>query len=798
MQIDKLKITITEKFPESKKEIFNKLSKIPYSHLNSMYKDIRGTKNELGEYWYNLTQKYANDVLKDNLKHTSIYTFAKGEDSGRMNSPITNIFREMRTLLFDGVGYDVDMINCCCSLLYYLCKKHDLQCKQLKKYIKYREKYLKETCISFNIDRSEAKLQFIRCLHDDKFYKFKNFKKGFIFDFDFEIKELHNSLCKLYPDLCSSVKKKKSMKGEKNYIGAFMCRLLRNLESDILRECIIQIHEQFPDSWFALFFDGFIVNNEIPKNDVIDICNKVTKKYCVKWAVKDFDYSLVEKFDEYELPDSGIYHDHCGDNWKDLTDYILKEMFPKEKLFKSEESIYLKSGFRYIVENIKNTTLINEIIYNEITDGDLYYNSKNEKGNLFEHPVSNGSVKVRNEFTKDVIARCRRDDDFHTKLFNKSIGKILYRNGEYNFETGHFETNPNKIFSKNMANIEFTPSVPKYRKELMEKIIYPVFTLDAKNPKKDINRYNLMRCNLRRLSRATAGKYEDKAFVIWEGEPNSGKSALFELAGNTYGDGYVVNFNISNFIRNRNNGQDVKRQLAWLFDVEFARIMFSSEVDNSEGKTLYVDGGLIKRTIASGGEAVQARQNFKDGRSVKSQATWFALLNQMFNCSPTDVLGRCEYTHLISKFIDNHETKEYSNIIYYPKDHKLKEIFLTRPEIQNEFANLLHEAYNYDVEIPKVYLREKEDMLRYDVADEEKTILDEFEFTGKHEDYITVVNIKKIINKHNFSFSTNKISRRLLGKGAFVGDDNNGLPKQKNKKNVYYGVKEKDLFTDDD
>ena len=70
-------------------------------------------------------------------------------------------------MLCEGKMIDVDISNCHPQILYNLCKKYDIECNYLSEYIENRDEKLQELMSSYNLNRGQAKVQFLKCINKD-------------------------------------------------------------------------------------------------------------------------------------------------------------------------------------------------------------------------------------------------------------------------------------------------------------------------------------------------------------------------------------------------------------------------------------------------------------------------------------------------------------------------------------------------------------------------------------------------------------------------------------------------------
>ena len=156
--------------------------------------------------------------------------------------------------------------------------------------------------------------------------------------------------------------------------------------------------------------------------------------------------------------------------------------------------------------------------------------------------------------------------------------------------------------------------------EIYKKVLYPIFdikidvnedeTYTVLKDDKNIAKVQNMEFNLNSLARTLAGHIEDKTWLLFVGERNSGKGVIQDGLISVFGD-YIGTFNSENLISKPSIGEATK-QNAWLCDLEFRRLVFGSELsirlDNRGNHVNKLNGTLLK-IIMSGGDKLTARTN---------------------------------------------------------------------------------------------------------------------------------------------------------------------------------------------
>ena len=136
------------------------------------------------------------------------------------------------------------------------------------------------------------------------------------------------------------------------------------------------------------------------------------------------------------------------------------------------------------------------------------------------------------------------------------------------------------------------------------------------------------------------------------GERNSGKGVICELLALAF-QRFVQTINSENLLCTRMVDGDAAKKQSWMSSLEFTRIAVSNEI---QFQTEYhkVDGNMIKR-LASGGDTVEVRTNYKDEVRKKLQCTMFLCCNEFPPVSPVDTYETLEVINFRTTFENKEE-----------------------------------------------------------------------------------------------------------------------------------------------
>jgi hypothetical protein len=207
---------------------------------------------------------------------------------------------------------------------------------------------------------------------------------------------------------------------------------------------------------------------------------------------------------------------------------------------------------------------------------------------------------------------------------------------------------------------------------------------------------------LRTFARALAGHISDKVWYSMCGLRNTGKGVFQHIFGYSFTE-YVANIDMP--MAKTSNKQDAS-DLRWVITTgcHLKRVAFSNEVQAINGLDPIIDGGVIKKVIASGGDTILARAHYKDEISVKNNTITFASLNGSPNTEPKDALSNCIPFRMPYKFVDNP-----NDITEKKSDDTIKYKIITERN-RDIFTKILFDAYGNKVLAKDLTERMKEDL----------------------------------------------------------------------------------------
>ena len=254
------------------------------------------------------------------------------------------------------------------------------------------------------------------------------------------------------------------------------------------------------------------------------------------------------------------------------------------------------------------------------------------------------------------------DNDFINKNLNKSIYYLPFRDCVYCFKDKKtYNYNDLDICFTQFINRDFPHNfIKEDYEELLNRVINPIY------PEEEERVFN---AHIK--ARALAGCYTDKKWYVFQGARNSGKGVETSLLRNAF-KSYVSMFDAKCSINNKYGNATSETALSWVIDKKECRIIISNEI-NGDDKT-ELNGAFIK-TLASGGDEMEARKLYNNNQVFTPQFAMFLCCNTLYK--PTEKSKDC-LENIISfdyksKFVEVDEI--IKGLEYYKiKDDNIKDL----------------------------------------------------------------------------------------------------------------------------
>lgn len=688
------------------------------------------------------------------------------------------------------IYHDIDMVNCHFVLVEQLFDKYKLNCKLLKHFNKNREDVFQYMYNEHDLNRKQCKKIYVKLLY------MESDKSKDSFDYK-EVYELYKEIDTNKKIVCNDIKNNKyrtkaineKVEDYYNINGTAFAYQIQTIECDLI---------MFVKNWFeerkyvigALIHDGLhvekIKDKPITKEMLEELSDDIYNE--TKWDIElvEKEFQTIEELDEITVCDNDeeagqLFSDHIKN------DYIECE----GRTFIKDRDVWCEKNDRDTKRKLIQLMSTIEIKKKNDEDELIPY-SKNQKG-----------CNAILQFTYP-----SQDEDFVDDLWTSNIGVLCYKNGYYDLKNGILKPYDNNVKTTIKINRDFETAKPECKQVIWDKVLLPIFNNDLE----------MINCWLNYIARGLYGHIEDKNWAVGMGERNCGKGVLVSCLENTFKK-YIVTTNSENFCYKDKTSGDSAKANSWMVNTEFARIVVTNEITmDSEGK-IKINGNCIKK-LSSGGDYIEARQNFKDEIQFKSQSRFMIFCNDLPPIEPSDCKETSYMFQFPSKFLDKDDERlnnpikdKDGNIItaFFEKDDNIKSLLKEKDYI-NAFQEIILENYGNKIEIPESMKVDQEDFKEEET--DEKRFLDMFLFASDgwdkkqddndddddnitpNRDYLFITEIKYMIQNSGISVSPQKYKKWLQKKGC-VKDASH---KEKNS-NGKYGTVWRNLCkakTDDD
>lgn len=648
--------------------------------------------------------------------------------------------KEIRHALAKDIYYDIDMENAHPTLIMQYCKKHDIPCTELEKYVNNRTEILEKIKKYHNINRDQAKKLMLRLCYLGNYVLeeidkdteeiteyFPNKKMDFVVGFQDELKRIAKSICNIEDEIYNHVKQDNDKPNKKS---STLSIVAQNIE----HKCLMSMYEYFTNRGFTVgvfCFDGMMV--EI--NDQLTKKMDITLEDCARYVFKKTSYKIKLDHKPMDMQLSIILPKYSN--------FVCSDLDAQVKLFKIEG----KKKFQYCKGNLyvfnEKTGMFDtniETLFHYFIKNKEYFNIHIDEKKQSNYGES--ATLMRN--TLPFVKTAALNDDWLSKTENTSLGYLLFKDGIYNMRTGEFERgfDPSIVFH---ARVPW--NFPKRRSKEVEAAMDISFNRLFQNPKPIIMA----------LARALAGDFKIKKYYFCPGQPNAGKSYIIKMLEIAFG-GYIGNFNAESLAyTSSNDTKDEAAKMRWSLLVRYCRILLSNEV-NMKKK---LDGNAIKKH-SSGGDRLIARTHNKEEVCFTPHYTIFCMLNDIPEIEPMDagVMRRLEYIEFPFVFVDKQDVNKKK--FYKEKDPNL-DLIITKQSFINGFIHIFLDAYKefleegmpeFDQEVKNNWTTESQQQNRII-----ELINEYFDITNDMSDTVSVADLRKFRNNNKSTFHTISVKR---------------------------------------
>ncbi len=699
--------------------------------------------------------KKAKPVLTDLNKATVEvrYSFARGAKSGRRFAEgglsLQSMFWRVRQTIAKQFYSDYDMVNAHPTILLQYCAKKGLKCPMLEMYVRDREPLLKVLCDANGIDRDHAKKVVLAVMNGGRAdFDLLEAKPDWLVQLKTDVTLVHMSMWSdpRHRETMRAVVKKK---GEeyRNLHGCLCNRILCDIENNLLEAALkFAAHTGVSVEQAVLVFDGIMLPKDAVKPETLPAMSAFMEAqtgYRVDMIEKPmmgaYDLSALPSSDERELQVAKNDH-HAG---------VLLADIARPRVRKCGPRLFVLTDDRVWTENAGE---VDAVFLNLCGTSNIM--KVDDRGHVREFSGWGASAHHIIKFAR---ANLPNDATFVEKLWKASLGKVFFADGVYDFHRGAFREETDE----DMTTLRLSRPFPKVRDdakiaELRAKVFGTIFACDE-----DID------CFLSHIARAMAGRIEDKHWVVCMSARNSGKGVLCSLNESAW-ESYTTMVISESFLLSRGSGGDEAKKLSWLLACEFPRLIFTNEmkVDASDAK-LCLDGNIIKGKMASGGDRLMARRNFRDEVHFRIQGRLFVWCNDLPPITPADALSTMHQFNFPHEFVaalsdDPADPRRHFQRL---KDENIKK-YCAQRDVCDAYTWMVLDAYRDHEVVPSAGVLEETAAFVDAAADEWSILKDVFEITERKDDTVTSAQAADVVKGLKLNVSAQKLKSVLTKLGA--------------------------------
>ena len=521
---------------------------------------------------------------------------------------------DIRAALAQKYYWDVDVRNAQPTLLVQYATKRGWVCEKVKHYNQYREELLTELMETFGIERWVAKervtsLCFGMIPSPDRYTPFF-------------VNELQPELATLMKNIWAE---------RKEDIGSLAKRGVRSAMAYILqteeRKVLLAMEASLAKQGRALevyIHDGGLVRKKegethLPEEVLRKVERDVERDtgYKVSLAIKP----LVTTFERDEEEDGLVPQD-----------VLVNDAYAADKFAEAMGDLFAMDGGMLWVFNPEtgmwgyDKATLERVITG--LNGKLVFRQRSDKGiRTFDY---SGSVEKRNALIRMLPSKAPIRDGFFRSKRQSDVGKLLFPDGIYDFKTDTFTPgfDPSIVFTARMPR-PFPKTKDRTKMNfILHNTFYEPFCPSGQPTTGD------ERTLLHELMRAAYGDFTRKKLVIGLGPHDCSKGMTTILTTTAFGS-YSQSFNGNSLLHKSFSGES-ERDYTFALKFVNSRFAFSSEirVPKDDKAPVAVDGTLLK-TLASGGDDIEARRLYELPVQVYNKAQLFVFANDMPKISPS-------------------------------------------------------------------------------------------------------------------------------------------------------------------
>lgn len=710
-----------------------------------------------------------------------------GKEAGRIypkgSLSLGCIRAEPRGFLTEGFYADFDIKNAHPSLLLQIFHRAGIETPSLREYVYHRDTYITEMMRVLKTDdglitKKRAKQLFIMVIYgggivswmkgdgvDNKpilnYEELSHYTRKFFDDYEKEVKSLIiKTIADNNPEVVAECRRMGKKNPEASTTSIYAQCIERYILETMYQYCqsnqllnLSKNQRQTPKSLgkkytrdAILCFDGLMLLREHIENARLSIPEVIAgmEKYVEDKTT--FKVVIEEKRIDYGYTNEQVIDAQIK---KEPIKILSNDMEFCEELMEKFGHLFKTTPARPDEVNPDDIYVYDEITGKWVNNKDLIYSIVIKNSHLFPYEEKEGVItkywghsnKALKSALSNFFTYCRDDAWFSETHQNNSLGKILFQDGWFDFDTKTFhEGFTHDIVFHHKAEIPFNVEWDNEKAGgTLEEVKAWLFNKMCVEPSFEGNK--TLRAMLYYLARAIAGKgMTDRFFMMGTGATTAGKGTLTAILKAIFG-GYITEINSHHLTPPSKMTEDIDKRLGFLVPARNSRILIAQE--QPKGNVLASD--LIKK-IAGGGDQLEGRKLFKN--SIRFQPHGVLLLfnnavDGAFDTADPAIQIRLRGWRYDKTFVDVVENPENE----LPKDEDFK---------ANLTKNIYHQRAFLDLLIDNYYNPDKEALeqsraiskkMSFELDAKKNILADKIIITKNKEDFITGWDIDKLYDE---------------------------------------------------
>lgn len=532
--------------------------------------------------------------------------------------------KEIRHTLAREFFVDIDIVNCHPNLLYQICLKQGIECKNLKNYVINRDKIILYVQKEYNVTYKIAKNLFIRILYLGGFKswaednKINKDEKKFIKDLTFEMIDISKKFESQNSKLLKEIEKKRSNKNEEidKPASTVLSYVLQQVECEILESIYDYCVENkyIENNICVLCADGIMIEKRLYNDNILKEFENVVKfkhNYDLKFVIKEMN----EGYSKEELLKTQVEEVETIDEetTQKQVSILLAKQLKDKYIYTNEEKTY--TWYYYNEDNrlIKNYGECSKLIVDVTERLDTLSNSNKE------------ICKVR--YIKDIVSLLKnylKIEDFGN-LVDSNEDILAFSDCVFDIKKLEFRKIEKHDYVLNYINkkmLNFESNNDDYLK--LMNFINPLFISQRKPTKEQDNLRDYM---LDLIARSIFDKNKKNNLYIWTGIGKNGKSSFINLIQKSFE--YYAETADSTFLTSI--AKESGKFNETLADCHHKRLLICSEPEKTgnENSEIKLNASFIKRI--TGGDEIKTRKIYKSEFKYMPIFTPIILCNNLPN-----------------------------------------------------------------------------------------------------------------------------------------------------------------------